>query len=200
MKKIFLYLITTMLPLISLAETDGNWKWADDVWTRAQQDLSPELSIGKFYSSETNAKFRIVLKMRNPFVRIQMPAENPRLLVKLTDGSIMELKGTPSDYQYVKPEISTSSSTPNKLYGDNSIAHIYNSYIKTSLQIRDVYYLIYSTTRFDVSDEEAVRLTSQPIVKWRVELADGKYIDYDIREEDAKTVQEEMRQAFDKVR
>ncbi len=188
-----------MLPLISLADTNGNWEWADDIWTRARQDLSPELGIGKLHSSDTNANFRIVLKMRNPFVKIQMPTENPRLLVKLSDGSIMELKGTASDYQYVKPEISTSSSTPNKLYADGSVAQIYNSNIKTSLQIRDVYYLLYSTTQFDVSDEEAVRLTSQPIVKWRVELADGKYIDYDISEEDAETVQEEMRQAFDKV-
>ena len=200
MKKIFLFLITSMLPLLSLAESKGDWKWADDVWTRARQDLSPELGIGKFHSSDNQGEFTIMLKMRNPFVSIRMPEANPRMLIKLGDGSVMELKGTPSDYKYVQPTIATRSSTRNRIYAPDAATEIYNRNTKTSLQILDADYLLYSTARFAVSDEDAARMTVQPIMKWRVELAGGKHIDYDVSDEDAATVQEELKQAFDKVR
>lgn len=200
MKKIFLFLITSLLPLLSVAESKGDWEWADDVWTRARQDLSPELGIGKFHSSDNQGEFIIMLKMRNPFVSIQMPETNPRMLIKLGDGSVIELKGTPSDYKYVRPTIATSSSTRNRIYAPDAATEIYNRNTKTSLQILDADYLLYSTARFAVSDEEAARMTAQPIVKWRVELAGGKHIDYDVSDEDAATVQEELKQAFDKVR
>lgn len=200
MKKIFLFLITSLLPLFSFAESKGDWEWADDVWTRARQDLSPELGIGKFHSSDNPGEFVIMLKMRNPFVSIRMPEANPRMLIKLGDGSVMELKGTPSDYKYVKPTIATSSSTRNRIYAPDAATEIYNRNTKTSLQILDADYLLYATARFAVSDEDAARMTAQPIVKWRVELAGGKHIDYDISDEDAATVQKELKQAFDKVR
>lgn len=201
MKKVLFLLLSAMLPYLCPAETKGTWEWSGDIWIRARQDLAPEFAIGKLHSADNDSIFTMSLKMRNPFVEIKAPEDSISLLIKFADGSVMKLNGRPSATEpYILPEIGTEASTRNRLYDGDIVGHIYNQSRHTNMQIVNVSYLFISSFIFHISEAETAKMASLPIVKWRMKLDGGKYLDYDINDSDAAKVNEELKKAFDKVR
>ncbi len=182
MKQISFILIVIVMGLHAKADT----------WTRAQQDLSPLITINEWTDSDNVKHKDLLFKMRNPYAAVKMPEADARLLIKFGDGSITELKGRLVGKPQVEPLISTDSNAPWQFIGKLNYQRIYSVSGSNKLSIADASYIINTIMAYALTDQQAAKIKSTPIVKWRVELTDNRYIDYDISAADAQIVLETL--------
>ncbi len=163
-----------------------------DTWTRAQQSLSPMITINE-WSDDNHVKHKdLLLKMRNPYSAVEMPLKDARLLVKFSDGSILELRGRQVDKNRIEPLFSTDENAPMQFIGGMNFQRVYSVSGSHKLGIADASYMINTVMAYALTDEQVAKIKSVPIVKWRVELSGGKYIDYDVSPADAQKVLETL--------
>lgn len=137
----------------------------------SKQGCSPRMSLRV---SSNDATLSICLQ--NPFTAIKLLPEGARVLIKFKDNSVMELKtGKPS--APFKPL--NTSIIPGKVF-----------------EVTTCYYALATQYDFKMSIEEAKRLASNPVIKWRIEIANGKFLDYNLDEDNAQKCMKNFSKSF----
>ena len=133
----------------------------------------PRLQMAQYLSSDENIELNLLLiTLVHPTEYRKFPSE-PHILLKFNDNSISELVG------FDEPITDYSSSW-------NGLFKRYDKFYFTQM-------------KYEIDDETLNKLLTMPIIKVRVELANGDKVDYDIKEKHANKVLKHIQKTWQEV-